>query len=137
MSTNVRSSISYLPYSFQQLKILLKPVWHVSFNSQLWCGSDPQKCGCLIFDSIGYMIDGPTGSHNYYISKTTNRIFPKVAWNVYSCSCSLVISVLFWFLCSLAPVLKTIFHQCVISYTCSQSNSDGSVWLQVYGMIHW
>ena len=36
------------------------------------------------------------------------------------------------FLCRLAPVLKTIFHQCVISYTCSQSNSDGSVWLQVY-----
>ena len=39
----------------------------------------------------------------------------------------------------LAPVLKTIFHQCVISYTWSQSNSDGSVlepseldWLQVY-----
>ena len=40
----------------------------------------------------------------------------------------------------LAPVLKTTFHQCVISYTCSQSNSDGSVlktepseldWLQV------
>ena len=27
----------------------------------------------------------------------------------------------------LAPVLKTIFHQCVISYTCSQSNSGGSV----------
>ena len=27
----------------------------------------------------------------------------------------------------LAPVLKTIFHQCAISYTCSQSNSDGSV----------
>ena len=27
----------------------------------------------------------------------------------------------------LAPVLKTIFHQGVISYTCSQSNSDGSV----------
>ena len=27
----------------------------------------------------------------------------------------------------LAPVIKTIFHQCVISYTCSQSNSDGSV----------
>ena len=27
----------------------------------------------------------------------------------------------------LAPVLKTIFHQCVISYTCSQSNADGSV----------
>ena len=27
----------------------------------------------------------------------------------------------------LAPVLKTYFHQCVISYTCSQSNSDGSV----------
>ena len=27
----------------------------------------------------------------------------------------------------LAPVLKTIFHQCVISFTCSQSNSDGSV----------
>ena len=26
----------------------------------------------------------------------------------------------------LAPVL-TIFHQCVISYSCSQSNSDGSV----------
>ena len=26
----------------------------------------------------------------------------------------------------LAPVLKPIFHQCVISYTCSQSNSDGS-----------
>ena len=52
----------------------------------------------------------------------------------------------------LAPVLKTIFHQCVILYTCSQSNSDGSVlwtgttltlqkkepsvldWLQVYDM---
>ena len=28
--------------------------------------------------------------------------------------------------CRLAPVLKTIFHQCVISYTCSQSNSDDS-----------
>ena len=27
----------------------------------------------------------------------------------------------------LVPVLKTIFHQCVISYTCSQSNSDGFV----------
>ena len=27
----------------------------------------------------------------------------------------------------LAPVLKTIFHQCVISYTCSQSYSDDSV----------
>ena len=27
----------------------------------------------------------------------------------------------------LTPVLKTIFHQCVISYNCSQSNSDGSV----------
>ena len=46
----------------------------------------------------------------------------------------------------LAPVLKTIFHQSVISYTCSQSNSDGSVlkqshqeldWLQVYDMTHW
>ena len=45
----------------------------------------------------------------------------------------------------LAPVLKTIFHQCVISYTCSQSYSDGSVlktepseldWLQVYDMTH-
>ena len=45
----------------------------------------------------------------------------------------------------LAPVLKTIFHQCVISYTCSQSNSDGSTqrvepseldWLQVYDMTH-
>ena len=29
-------------------------------------------------------------------------------------------------LCRLAPDLKTIFHQCVISYTCSQSYSDGS-----------
>ena len=26
----------------------------------------------------------------------------------------------------MAPVLKTIFHQCVISFTCSQSNTDGS-----------
>ena len=40
----------------------------------------------------------------------------------------------------LASVLKLIFHQCVKSYTCSQSSSDGSVlktepselgWLQV------
>ena len=31
-----------------------------------------------------------------------------------------------------APVLKTIFHQCVISYTCSQSNSHGSVLRQNY-----
>ena len=49
--------------------------------------------------------------------------------------------------CRLVPVLKTIVHQCVISYTCSQSNSDGSVlslktepseldWLQVYDMTH-
>ena len=30
-------------------------------------------------------------------------------------------------LARLVPVLKTIFHQCVISYTCSQSYSDGSV----------
>ena len=46
----------------------------------------------------------------------------------------------------LAPVLKIIFHRCVISYTCSQSYSDGSVlrktepseldWLQVYDMTH-
>ena len=27
----------------------------------------------------------------------------------------------------LAPFLKTIFHQCVILFLCSQSNSDGSV----------
>ena len=27
----------------------------------------------------------------------------------------------------LAPVIKTIFHQCVISYSCSQTNSGGSV----------
>ena len=27
----------------------------------------------------------------------------------------------------LAPVLQTIFHQCVILYTCSQSYSDGSI----------
>ena len=27
----------------------------------------------------------------------------------------------------LAPVLKTVFHQCVVSYTCSQSNSECSV----------
>ena len=45
----------------------------------------------------------------------------------------------------LASVLKTIFHQCVLSHTCSQSNSDGSVktepseldWLQVYDRTHW
>ena len=29
-------------------------------------------------------------------------------------------------LCRLAPVIKTIFHQCVISYTCSQSTFDGA-----------
>ena len=27
----------------------------------------------------------------------------------------------------LAPALKTIVHQCAISYICSQSNSDGTV----------
>ena len=37
--------------------------------------------------------------------------------------CSLIST----FVVRLAPVLKTIFHQCVISYTCSQSNPDGSV----------
>ena len=38
--------------------------------------------------------------------------------------------------CRLAPVLKTIFHQCVISYTCSQSYSDGSVlWTGSTGII--
>ena len=26
----------------------------------------------------------------------------------------------------LAQVLKTIFHQCALSYTCSKFNSDGS-----------
>ena len=30
------------------------------------------------------------------------------------------------FLSRLAPVLKTIFHQCAILYTCSKSYSDGS-----------
>ena len=30
-----------------------------------------------------------------------------------------------WF--RLAPVLQTLISQCVILYTCSQSNSDGSV----------
>ena len=34
----------------------------------------------------------------------------------------------------LAPVLKTIFHQCVISYTCSQSNSDGSVLASLHSL---
>ena len=33
----------------------------------------------------------------------------------------------YWRIIRLAPVLKTSFHQCVISYTCSQSNSDDSV----------
>ena len=37
----------------------------------------------------------------------------------------------------LAPVLKTIFHLCVISYTGSQSNSDGSVLKQNAYTIHW
>ena len=32
-----------------------------------------------------------------------------------------------WLDYRLAPVLKTIFHHRVISYTCSQSNSGGSV----------
>ena len=39
----------------------------------------------------------------------------------------------------LAPDLKTIFHQCVIPYTCSQPNSDWPSeldWLQVYEMTH-
>ena len=36
----------------------------------------------------------------------------------------------------LAPVLKTIFHQCVISYTCSQSNSDGSVLIFINVSYH-
>ena len=45
-----------------------------------------------------------------------------------------------------AQVLEIIFHQCVISYTCSQPISDGSVllklepseidWLHVYDMTH-
>ena len=30
-----------------------------------------------------------------------------------------------WNKLRLAPVLKTFFDQCVISYTCSQTNSDG------------
>ena len=39
-----------------------------------------------------------------------------------------------WFKHRLTPVLKTLFHKCVISYTCSQSNSgpSGLNWLQVY-----
>ena len=47
----------------------------------------------------------------------------------------------------LAPVLKTIFHQCVKSYTCSQSKTLTALfyfktelseldWLQIYDMIH-
>ena len=35
----------------------------------------------------------------------------------------------------LAPVLKTIFHQCVISYSCSQSYSDGSVLRTSYHIL--
>ena len=51
-----------------------------------------------------------------------------------------------WEMSSLAPVLKTIFHQCVVLYTCSQSHSNGSVlktepseldWLQVYDIASW
>ena len=38
--------------------------------------------------------------------------------------------------CRLAPVLKTIFPQCVISYTCSQSNSDGYVLNNFSSMCH-
>ena len=52
----------------------------------------------------------------------------------------LVSSVTGWTRSRLAPVLKTFFHQYVISYTCSQSNSDTEPseldWLQVYYMTH-
>ena len=34
---------------------------------------------------------------------------------------------LLWCDSRLVPVPKTFFHQCVISFTCSQSYSDGSV----------
>ena len=37
------------------------------------------------------------------------------------------VHIVFYIHIRLTPVLKTNFHQCVISYTYSQSNSDGSV----------
>ena len=42
-------------------------------------------------------------------------------------NCELVTFPLISWVSRLAPVLKTVFHQWVISYTCSQSYSDGSV----------
>ena len=67
---------------------------------------------------------------------------------IYTFTLKILLDLDLWY--RLAPVLKTIFLQCVISYSCSQSNSDGSVlkqscfqtepaefvWLQVYDMTH-
>ena len=52
----------------------------------------------------------------HYASTIRNKIKSKVV-------------VIYSHYIGLAPVLKTNFHQCVISYTCSQADSDGSVLL--------
>ena len=71
------------------------------------------------------------------------RLFSSIAFH-----CQFGLALVNYFLkrskSRLAPVLKIIHHQCVISYTCSKSNSGGCVltepsdldWLQVYDMTH-
>ena len=53
--------------------------------------------------------------------QSLKQFFINVSYHI------LVASLTLMALFRLAPVLKTIFHQCVISYTCSQSYSGGSV----------
>ena len=86
------------------------------------------KAACVKFEGIKTLLENMENTKTYVVANLISR-YPIHA------RASL----------RLATVLKTTFHQWVISYTCSQSNSGGSVfltessklaWLQVYDMTH-
>ena len=68
-----------------------------------------------------------SGQPKLFISTENIYSLPGIGFGVSFCACCYHTIWKCWEKVRLAPVLKTIFQQCVISYTGNQSNSDGSV----------
>ena len=88
--------------SFDSIHVNLSHYWksHVTAHIVSACGSLTENVSAF-FDST---LKPRMESCSTLMKDTTDCVLPR-----------------------LAPVLKTNFHQCVIPYTCSQSNFDGSV----------
>ena len=76
-------------------------------------------CGLVLF-----LVSDASISHPVFLDwlQSLKQFFINVSYHILVASLTLM--ALFY--------LKTIFHVCVISYTCSQSNSDGSVLKQFF-----